>query len=119
MGRVKKRARKLKNLLSKADLRELRLWGENDATIYRQVEAFAKNYARKKIKGTYKRTLAIKGLANNLVPNIIKSYNRKIGKTYHRINSADKKKLAQMILPQVTELADWFKKNRGALKRGR
>lgn len=42
--------------------RELYLYASNDAATWRQVEAIARNYERKRAKGTYDSALAVKGL---------------------------------------------------------
>ena len=41
---------------------ELHLYANNDAATWRQVEAVARNYERKRAKGTYDSALAIKGM---------------------------------------------------------
>jgi len=117
MVRVKKRARQLKDTLSKGDLRELEVFTANTRSVFSKLDSLAKNYAIKKIKGTYKRSLAIKGLANNLIPSVIKAYNREHGKTFHRVSYTDKKKLSQMLMGKVDDLSNFYKKNKGALKR--
>jgi hypothetical protein len=42
--------------------RELYLYASNDAATWRQVEAIARNYERKRAKGTYDSALAVIGL---------------------------------------------------------
>ena len=42
--------------------RELHLYASNDAATWQQVEAIARNYERKRAKGSYDSALAAKGL---------------------------------------------------------
>jgi len=51
--------------LDKTQARELTLFIENDGTLYRQMaQPIVKNYALKKLKGTYKKALALRGILN-------------------------------------------------------
>lgn len=102
MPRVRKKKRGSGGVkLTKGDMREMSLWMSNDQRLYNQADAFALNYAKKKVAGKYNRTLAIKGLANNLVPNILK----KMGHT-GRTSDAQKKKAGQYLLSVISEMRD-------------
>lgn len=58
---------------------EIVLYIENDATLYhRMYTPIVKNYARKKINGTYNQTLAVKGVVH-LVNEGIYKYRKEIG----------------------------------------
>lgn len=57
-------------------IRELTIFGENDREIYNRKMAFVENYRKKKEKGRYNRKMAIKGIANNIVPEIAKKYRK-------------------------------------------
>ena len=58
--------------------RELELYYENDSALYRRVEAWHKNFLTKMSKGKYSHQLAVKGIADNFVPEVISSYNRNV-----------------------------------------
>ena len=53
---------------------ELELWFENTFSLYRTYYFWIKNYARKMKRGVYTKKLAIKGIAFNFVPQIMKHY---------------------------------------------
>jgi len=74
--------------------RELTLYIENDATIYRQrIQPIIKNLARKMKKGTYDPELAIKGFMY-AVEHGIKSYNKEFGPGF-KIDKVTKRKVAE------------------------
>jgi len=90
---------------SKTDLRELSLYAENDGTLYRSTFVpFAKNYAKKIVKGTYNQRLAIKGLADNAVPRVLEKYGKDNG-TLPSMSNAGKKQLGQILLRYVLRIA--------------
>ncbi len=53
---------------------ELKIWLDNDFQVYRTYYFWIKNYARKMKRGVYTKKLAIKGIANNFVPQIMRRY---------------------------------------------
>ena len=58
---------------------ELTMWYANDYPLYRTYYAWVKNYARKMKRGVYTKKLAIKGIANNYVPQIARDYKKHNG----------------------------------------
>ena len=54
--------------------RELEIYFDNDEPLYRNGNAWIKNFARKMKRGTYDNTKAVFAIQKYLVPNIIKSY---------------------------------------------
>ena len=83
---------------------ELKLWFDNDGQMYKsRYIPFLKNYARKKKRGIYEKELAIKGIKNNLVNDIIKAYSKDMGgtPTLQEINMATRKKLAEEIVDRI------------------
>jgi len=53
---------------------ELKLWLDNTFSLYRTYYFWIKNYARKMKRGVYTKKLAIKGIAFNFVPQIMRDY---------------------------------------------
>jgi len=84
---------------------ELKLWFDNDQQMYRsRYIPFLKNYARKKKRGIYDRDLAIKGIKNNLVNDIIKGYEKDIGGVSLKIiNMCTREKLALEIVERIED----------------
>ena len=85
---------------------ELKLWFDNDGQMYRsRYIPFLKNYARKKKRGIYDRDLAIKGIKNNLVNDIIKAYAKEFGgtPTLQEINMCTREKLALEIVKKIED----------------
>lgn len=58
---------------------DLSLYAMNDRKLYDRFMALVDNYNKKRAKNTYDETLAIKGIANNLAPAIVKSYREEMG----------------------------------------
>jgi hypothetical protein len=102
---VKKKRRGSGFNLTRTDIRELVLYASNDRGLRnRRINPFAKNYAKKRVAGTYNKRKAIQGLANNLVPDILKTYGKEFGKL-PSVSSAGKKKLGQAMLPLILRLS--------------
>lgn len=72
--------------------RELILYAENDQPLYKRFLYWKENFDAKKKRGVYNRELAIKGLENNYVPEIIKKYKKEFG--LGNIDAATKKIVA-------------------------
>ena len=82
---------------------EIALFIDNDSNIYRQrIVPFMKNFARKIDKNKFKEDLAIKGLANNVVPDGVRKYNKEFGSTL-RTNAEEKKLIAKNIFDGMKE----------------
>jgi len=103
---LRKKTRSSGDNLDKVSVREFRLYAMNDYSTYRHLEAFAVNYAKKKVKGTYNNTLAIKGIANNVVPRILQKYKKDYGLS-GTVSEAGRKKVAQGLLHDIEELIQW------------
>ena len=116
MVKVKKKQTGRGSSLDKISMREFRIFAMNDYPTYRHLEAFADNYAKKKVKGTYNKTKAIQGLANNAVPRLLKKYGKDYG-NIGTISSSGKKKLGQALLSEISELIDWKVKEIKAKKK--
>lgn len=106
MPRIRKKVKSTGQNLDKVSVREFRLYAMNDYPTYRQLEAFAVNYAKKKVKGTYNKTKAIQGLANNVVPRILAKYKKDYG-MFGTVSAAGKRKIAQGLLYDIAELIQW------------
>jgi hypothetical protein len=106
MPRVRSKVKSRGSNLDKVSVREFRLYAMNDYQTYRQLEAFAKNYAKKRVKKRYNKTLAIQGLANSVVPRILAKYKKDYGMV-GSVSSAGKKKVAQGLLYDIEELIQW------------
>jgi len=77
--------------------RELTLYIENDASLYRQrIQPIIKNLARKMKKGTFDAELAQKGFMY-AVEHGLKNYNKEFGPGF-KIDKDTKKKVAQDLL---------------------
>ena len=101
-------------------VRELDLYWENDKPLYHISEAWSLNFARKMKSGKYNHDLALKGIRDNFVPEVVKKY-RKEGygdnpnfiEDYYlgKVSKADKEALAKVILPNIEEQAEYLYKN--------
>ena len=103
-------------------------WGEeialyilNDSQLYRTgTTAFIMNYARKKVKGTYDRTLAIKGL-EILVKRGMEKYARDFRipwkQMLNQINVPTRRYAAKEILNHITDEINEKTKQMRALKK--
>lgn len=60
--------------IDKITSRELEIYFDNDEPLYRNGNAWIKNFARKMKRGIYDNTKAVFAIQKYLVPNIIKSY---------------------------------------------
>jgi len=81
-------------------------------SIRRQIQSFGVNYARKKMNGTYDRSLAIKGVANNFVPVLIKSRYRGSGvrTSYQEKVMVARFILGRFIIPEMKNAMIFFNK---------
>jgi hypothetical protein len=81
---------------------------DNTSELYEgQREAFLQNYKRKMQKGVYRRDLALKGIANNLVPTIakyIREHNPSDASNFRRISMKIKLLSAEEILTSLEVL---------------
>jgi hypothetical protein len=98
-------------------IRELVLFAENDSQLYRQSEAWSMNYARKKRNGSFNRSLALTGIANNFVPAILQKYKKEFGSLGMNFSAVDKRKIAVKLLPAILERADYELKAMKPLKK--
>ena len=80
---------------------ELKIWYDNTFHLYRMQFDWLKNYARKMKRGKYDKKLAIKGIANNLVPLIMRDY--KIENGLGKINKCTKLFLGLEIVDALEE----------------
>lgn len=99
---------------------ELALYILNDGNLYRQItRPWVLNLARKKVKGTYDRTLAIKGL-DYLVKEGIKRYRKDFGVSQPvmttAFNPATRKHAAEYILNYLQDEIEYTTKQMRALK---
>jgi hypothetical protein len=75
---------KAKKHLPKLDIgmaRELVVFGENDYPSYQRILVWKDLYAKKIKSGKYNYNMAVKGLATNLVPEIVENYRKIFGKS--------------------------------------
>lgn len=87
-------------------IRELHLWLDNTEKLYRTKEAWITNYAKKMRNGSFNRSLALKGIANNLVPMIARDYNKEFGRgSIPALTLVDKRKVAVGIVKDIIEEA--------------
>ena len=99
--------------------RELALFIENDATLYRQqYKPIALNYARKMVKGNFNKEMAIKGIIY-LVENGRKKYSKEFSSRGSVIpmNGATKEACAKELYDGVMDLAKFYAKQMIALKK--
>jgi len=80
---------------------QLDIWYSNDYDLYRTYYAWIKNYARKMKRGVYTKKLAIKGIANNYVPQIARDFNKQDAIGLTRINKCTKLKTALEIVNEI------------------
>ena len=80
---------------------ELKIWYDNTFHLYRMQFDWLKNFARKMKRGKYIKKLAIKGIANNLVPLIMRDY--KIENGLVKINKCTKLFLGLEIVDSLEE----------------
>ena len=80
---------------------ELKIWYDNTFHLYRMQFDWLKNFARKMKRGKYIKKLAIKGIANNLVPLIMRDY--KIENGLGKINKCTKLFLGLEIVDALEE----------------
>jgi len=91
--------------IDKAMARELTLFIENDGNLYRQITTpIISNYAKKKVKGTFNKTNALKGLLN-LVEAGRKKYIREFGSLGSQVSMDTKKEIARNLYPLINEQA--------------
>ena len=85
---------------------EIYLVESNDAELYRQmVEPTIKNYARKKIAGTYDAEKAVQGIQNNLVREALRRYKKEQG-DIGKVNADTKRRIAELWFPEIDEAAN-------------
>lgn len=92
-------------VVDKAQARELALFIENDGTLYRTTTTpIVNNYARKKVKGTFNKQAALKGLLN-LVEAGRRKYIREFGSLGSPVSMDTKKEVARQLYPMINEEA--------------
>jgi len=97
LGRQVKESVEISEAADEVAARELTLYIENDATLYRQrIQPIIKNLARKMKKGTFDAELAQKGFMY-AVEHGLKNYNKEFGPGF-KIDKDTKKKVAQDLL---------------------
>lgn len=90
-------------VVDKALARELTLFIDNDGKLYEQVtKPLMNNYAKKKVKGNFTKTLALKGILN-LVEAGRKKYIKDFGSLGARVSMETKKEVAKQLYPMVNE----------------
>jgi hypothetical protein len=80
---------------------ELKIWLDNTFHLYRMYYDWVKNYARKMKRGAYTKKLAIKGIAGNLVPLIMRDYKHENG--LGKVNKCTKLFLGLEIVDSIEE----------------
>ena len=80
---------------------ELDLWYSNTFMLYRTFYSWIKNYARKMKRGVYTKKLAIQGIANNYVPQIMRDYKQANGLS--AVNKCTKLATAIGIVNEIEE----------------
>ncbi len=89
-------------------IREVQLYSSSDEQLYRGRElAWVKNFKRKIKRGVFKEDLAVKGLANNFIPAIVKKYKQEFGQDSIRLTKSEKDQAAKEILPRILEAATY------------
>lgn len=95
----------------------------SEARFDRWADTWAKNFLLKMVKGKYREDLAIKGLRDNFVPEMIKFYRKEYGENYigdyylGRVSKEDKEKIAkEVVLPNIKDKIRWYKQNPHLLK---
>ncbi|MFA5136951.1 MAG: hypothetical protein WC489_06220 [Patescibacteria group bacterium] len=104
--------------LDRTFARELALYIENDAGLYRQqYKPIALNFARKKVKGQFNKQLAIKGIIH-LVESGRRKYSKEFGARGQILpmNAATKEECAKLLFPGIHDEANYFYKKMKALK---
>ena len=96
--------------------RELVLHAENTHALYRIQQAWETNYAKKMRNGTFNRSLALKGIANNFVPTIARDYRKEYG-SFGTLTIADKRSVASGLLSSILEGARYKLKSMKPLKK--
>lgn len=97
-------------MTDKYAVNEIVLFIENDSTLYRQMyQPIVKNYAKRVVKGTYNKELAIKGVVG-LVNEGIRRYRREFGEAGAReyglgrgVSMQTKREAARQILSGMRE----------------
>ena len=79
---------------------ELYLYAINDGELYHRIhEPYVRNYANKMKKDAYYSELALRGIYNNYVPQVIRKYRKEFGLA--DVNRASKTQLARELLNRV------------------
>ena len=93
--------------LDKAQARELGLYTENDGTIYRQaISPLIFNYARKKVKGTYNKICALKGILG-IVELGRRKYIKDFGSIGGMVSAQTKMEVAKYLYPHINEASSF------------
>jgi len=93
--------------IDKDQVYQLDIWYSNDYDLYRTYYAWIKNYARKMKGGRYDKKLAVKGIANNYVPMIIRHFKKNNDAESYRhfmggtVNKCTKLKLGLDIVNEI------------------
>lgn len=93
--------------------RELALYASNDQQIYNsRLKPFIINYGRRKAKGTFNKTRAIEGLANNLAKDIQNKYWKEFSPSSRppAMDQATKMAFGREMLNEIEEAIDDFAK---------
>ena len=80
--------------IDKEAVRELVLFSENDQQCYDRYLALYENYAKKKKRGVFKKSQAIKGIVNIYIPFCIRKYKKDFG-GFPRMSLAEKNYMAK------------------------
>jgi len=92
-------------VVDKATARELTLFIENDGRLYQQITTpIINNYAKKKVKGTFNKPLALKGLLN-LVEAGRRKYIKDFGSLGGTVSMDTKKEIAKQLYSMINESA--------------
>lgn len=82
--------------------RELEIFYENDSQIYKNSQAWVDLYNKKKKKGNYIHAIAVNGIKNNFIPQVITKYNKEYGKI-GIVNNKTKEYLAERWVKEYEE----------------
>lgn len=89
--------------IDRIQARELKLFADSDQQLYNTLICWKVNFQRKIKKGTFENNLAVKGIRDNYIKQIITKYNKEIG-SIGIVNLATKEYLAIEFVGDILEL---------------
>lgn len=86
-------------------VREIALWAANDGSLYRQmISPTIDNYARKMKRGVFSKEDAIQGIANHIIPEALRRYNKE-NMSHVQMNWRERQLAAMEMFPSIEEQA--------------